>query len=170
MQNSETNILERFNRFGLYLENFLLCLLLGMMVIIGTTQIVQRNFLDTAFVWTDELLRLLVLWLGLVGAVAASRDDKHITIDLLSRLLSEKKNLLLRLVLDLFTLVVCSLLAWSGGRFVLMEQEYGSTVLTGLPAWIFEAIIPVAFGLIAYRYTIFFIQHLRRLLALRGES
>ena len=169
MLTSESTLLARLDRFGRYFENTLLSFLLGLMIAIGTMQIVQRNFFSTSFSWSDELLRLLVLWLGLVGAVAASRDDKHITIDILSRYLSEKKNLLLRLILDLFTAVICATLAWYGGRFVKMEGEFGSTVLTDLPAWIFEAIIPVAFGLIAYRYAIFFVVHLRRLWVMRGE-
>jgi TRAP-type C4-dicarboxylate transport system permease small subunit len=170
MQNDQSGLVQRLDRVGRYFENSLLCLLLGLMISLGTMQIVQRNVFSTSFQWTDELLRLLVLWLCLVGAVAASRDDKHITIDILSRFLSEKKSLALRLLLDLFTAVVCGLLAWHGGRFVQMEREFSSVVLNGLPAWIFEAIIPVAFGLIAYRYAIFFFQHLHRLRNMRGAS
>jgi len=35
----------------------------------------------------NEALRLLVLWLTLAGAVAASRADRHVSISLLDRLL-----------------------------------------------------------------------------------
>ena len=168
MVTRETSLLERLDRFGRYFENSLLCFLLGLMIAIGAMQIVQRNFFSSSFLWSDELLRLLVLWLGLVGAVAASRDDKHITIDILSRFLNDRQNLALRLVLDLFTAAVCLLLAWHGTRFVKMEWEFDSVVLISMPAWVFEAIIPLSFGLIAWRYTIFFFQHLRKLLAMRG--
>ncbi len=166
----ETTFLGRLDRVGRYLENSLLTLLLGLMIVIGAMQIVQRNFFDTSFIWSDELLRLLVLWLSLVGAVAASREDRHIAIDLFSRFLSEKNNLMVRLVLDLFTVVICSLLAWSGSQFVAMEKEFGSTVLTGQPAWIFQVVIPVTFGLIAYRYLVFFCKHLKQLQAMRREA
>lgn len=170
MPDQEEKLLARLERFGRYFENSLLCFLLGLMITIGSMQIIQRNFFSTAFSWSDELLRLLVLWLGLVGAIAASRDDKHITIDILSRFLSGKRNLILRLVLDFFTAATCSVLAWYGTRFIRMESEFGATVLVDLPAWIFEAIIPVAFGLIAYRYALFFCKNLNRLRAMRGES
>jgi TRAP-type C4-dicarboxylate transport system permease small subunit len=170
MPGSDSTFLARLDRFGRYCENSLLFVLLGAMIAIGTMQIVQRNFLDSSFPWSDELLRLLVLWLGLVGAVAASRDDKHITIDILSRFLSEKNNFRLRLLLDFFTAFICGLLAWHGGRFVQMEREFASVVLNGLPAWIFEAIIPVAFGLIAYRYGLFFVRNIVHLINMRGES
>ena len=35
------------------------------------------------------LIRILVLWVGLVGAMVASREDDHIHIDLLERYLPE---------------------------------------------------------------------------------
>ncbi|PLX74979.1 MAG: TRAP transporter small permease [Desulfuromonas sp.] len=163
MERQQSIVLVRLERFGRYLENSLLCLLLGLMLAIGAMQIIQRNFFSTSFIWTDESLRLLVLWLSLVGAVTASRDDKHITIDILSRFLTGKKRLFLLLVLDLFTVSVCSLLAWYGGSFVRMELEFSSKVLSDLPAWIFESVIPIAFGLIAYRYAIFFCKNLCKL-------
>ncbi len=170
MASRSPSLLERLDRFGRYFENSLLCFLLGLMITLGAMQIIQRNFFSSSFVWTDELLRLLVLWLSLVGAVAASRDDKHITIDILSRFLSEKKNHYLRLLLDLFTAAICILLAWHGFRFVQLEMEFASVVLIDLPAWLFETIIPVTFGLIAYRYFVFFFQRLARLKNMRGES
>lgn len=170
MSNKAPSLLTRLDRYGRIAEDSLLTLLLGLMISLGALQILQRNFFSTSFPWSDELLRLLVLWLGLVGAVAASRDDRHITIDILSRFLSEKNNLRLRLLLDLFTTIVCGVLAWHGVGFIRMEQEFGATALDGLPAWIFELIIPLAFGLIAWRYAVFFLQRLRTLNGMRGES
>ena len=38
-----------------------------------------RNFFSIGFAWGDGLTRLAVLWLGLLGALAASRDGRHIT-------------------------------------------------------------------------------------------
>lgn len=170
MLEQDSAVLGRLDRFGRLCENTFLCLLLGAMIAIGAMQIVQRNFLSTSFPWSDELLRLLVLWLGLAGAVAASRDDKQITIDILSRFLSEQNNLRLRVALNLFTAVVCAVLAWYGSRFVQMEREFASVVLTGLPAWIFQSIIPAAFALICYRYSIFFARDIRRLVIKREAA
>ncbi|NIQ95572.1 MAG: TRAP transporter small permease [Desulfuromonadales bacterium] len=170
MAESQATILDRLDRAGRCLENTLLCLLLGLMIVVGAMQIVQRNFFDTSFIWSDELLRLLVLWLSLIGAVAASREDRHIAIDLFSRFLSQKKNLVVRLVVDLFTVIVCAVLAWSGTRFVALEREFGSTVLNGQPAWVLQVVIPLTFGLIAYRYLVFFLRHIGQLKGMRGET
>ncbi|GAB6084648.1 hypothetical protein JCM30471_35620 [Desulfuromonas carbonis] len=125
----------------------------------------QRNLFAAGFVWSDELLRILVLWVGLFGAVAASRDDNHINIDIFSRWLSGRLGLATRVLVDLFTTGLCGLLAWHGGRFVAGEREYATTLLDGIPAWLFEAAIPLAFGLIAWRYGVFLIRDLLRLIA-----
>lgn len=151
--------IQRLRRICTVCEDTLLALMLGVMILLGTLQIVQRNFLGSSFVWTDELLRLLVLWIAMAGAVAASRDDRHIVIDLFSRYLRKKVALGVRAGLDLFTVAVCGLLAWHSARFVYGEWEYGATLLDGLPAWPFEAIIPAAFAVIAYRYTLFGFLH-----------
>ncbi len=139
-------------RLGRGLENLLLCTLLLVMVALAVWQIVARNFFDGGFLWADEFLKLLFLWLGLAGAVAASGEGKQIKIDVLSRFLPERFTALAELVTTLFTVAVCSFCAWHAGRFVLMEREFGSTLLGHVPAWIFQAAIPLAFGLIAWRY------------------
>ena len=65
-------------------EDALLVLLLSAMIVLAATQIMLRNFFDSGFVWIDPLLRVLVLWLGLIGATVATRNNRHIRIDLLS--------------------------------------------------------------------------------------
>lgn len=162
MMSSFLQIVQRLRLVCTICENGLLTLMLISMIGLGTLQIVQRNFFGSGFIWTDELLRLLVLWLAMAGAVAASRDDRHIVIDLLSRFLNDRHALLVRTILDLFTTTVCVLLAWHTARFVHGEWEYGATLFDGLPAWPFEVVIPVAFAIIAYRYSLFFFVHARQ--------
>ena len=58
------------------------------MVLLASSQVIMRNFLDSGFSWGDPLLRLLVLWLGLMGAMVATRLDRHITVDALLRVLT----------------------------------------------------------------------------------
>ncbi|MEJ2200840.1 MAG: TRAP transporter small permease [Desulfuromonadaceae bacterium] len=159
---------KRLDRLGRTMENLLLCVLLLTMVALAVWQIAARNLLGGGFIWADEFLKILLLWLGLAGAVAASREGKQIQIDVLSRLLPEHWQNLSRFCTSLFTALLCALCAWHGARFVWLERAYGSTVLGHAPAWLFEAAIPLAFALIAYRYLIACGSLLAKLL--RGES
>ena len=144
--------LVRADRLGRLLENALLALLLAGMLLIGGAQIFLRNFLDSGLSWADEALRLMLLWLAMVGAVAASRDDRHIAIDALARILPPQVAGPVAVLVNWFTAAVCLTIAWHAVSFVAETREYGDELLGGLPAWWFQAILPVSFLLIGYRY------------------
>lgn len=142
------------------LEDILLATLLIAMLLLASSQILLRNFLDIGIVWADPLLRIMVLWLGLLGALAASKTNKHITIDVLTRLMNDRAKRITRMFTSLFTACVAGIIAYHGARFVAFEYE-AHTLVIGLPGWLFVTIIPFAFGLIALRYVLHFVTHLR---------
>jgi TRAP-type C4-dicarboxylate transport system permease small subunit len=135
-------------------EDGLLVFLLSAMILLAATQIVLRNFLDSGFVWIDPLLRVLVLWLGLIGATVATRNNKHIRIDLLSKLFSRNTHRLIQSVIGQISAWTCLVIAWYGFQWIQMDFEDGITSFAGVPAWMLEVIIPVTFALIGLRYLI----------------
>ncbi len=134
-----------------WLEDALLVALLGSLVLLASLQIVLRNVFDSGIIWGDPLLRILVLWVGLLGAMVASRDDRHITVDVLSEALTPHGLALARTLTSLFTASVAGVIAVHASRFVAMEFEAGASAFAQLPAWPFEAILPMAFGVISLR-------------------
>ena len=161
-------LLASADRFGRLLENLFLSLLLAGMIGLGAAQIFLRWVGTGSIVWGDEAIRLMVLWIAMIAGIAAAREDRHISIDVLSRFLGPRSRLSATLVVNLFTVVVCLALAWYGNTMVQFALEDGDIVLTGLPAWIFQAVIPVAFLLMAYRYSIWFFRRLQSLV--QGEQ
>lgn len=148
-------LLSRLDRAGRRLEDTALILLLCGMMLLAVGQIVLREFFSTGFVWADELVKLMLLWLAMVGSIAASRDDRHIRIDALSHLFPPLAVRITRMVVDSFAAAVCAVIAWHAFRFVrLVDIEFGDTVLIDTPAWIAHAIVPLAFLLISYRFTV----------------
>ncbi len=143
-------------------DAFLAGLLLAM-IVLAPTQIVLRNFFDTAISWGDPALRALVLWIGLLGALAATRGNRHITIDVLSHVLPERLQAGVRTLTNAFALGVCGLVAYHGWRFVRDEHEFESVAFAGVPSWVIESVIPVAFGLMALRFALLTLSSLREL-------
>jgi len=139
------------NRVITFVENCLLSLSLFVMIALASVQIIMRNFWDSGLSWGDPSLSILVLWVGMLGAMVATREKNHISIDVLSRFLPMRFKGLNQIVLDLFTAIICALLCYHSYRFVLMEFEDGTTAFESVPAWLCEAIIPFGFGLIALR-------------------
>lgn len=140
------------------LEDFVLVLLLFTMISLAFTQIVLRNGFDGGIVWADSLLRIMVLWIALIGAVVASRDQRHINIDLISRFLPPLAKRIAGVLSAMFTVVICAILAWYSLDFVKIEYESPSFAFAHVPTWLCESIMPVAFILMAIRY---FIHSLR---------
>lgn len=156
----------RRSRAGRYIaavEDGLLAVLVAALIGLAATQILLRNVWDSGIAWGDPLLRILVLWVGLIGAMVATRENNQITIDVLSRYLPARTNTVCRLITDLFTVVVCTVLAWHGGRFVYMDWQDSTIAFAGVPAWLCEAIIPIGFTVIAVRYLLSFASRLRSL-------
>jgi len=152
--------LVRLIRIITWLENGLLIALLALMVTLAGAQILFRNLLDISILGVDQLLRLLVLWIALLGAVAASREGKHIRVDVLSRWLPGRVRAGAQALTDVFTISVCVALAWQAVRF--MRAETGSMAFGTLPSWVAQLILPTAFALIALRYSLLLAHHVRQ--------
>jgi TRAP-type C4-dicarboxylate transport system permease small subunit len=142
----------RAEAVGRWLENALLVGLFGGLMILAVTQIVLRNGLSMGLPWADGLIRVAVLWLAVLGAIAASRDQKHIAINLSQRLLPAGARRPALILVEAFTAIVCGWLAWYSWVFVRDSRTFGDLLFGDWPAWIFQAILPVGFALMAYRY------------------
>ena len=154
------SFLDRAWKAGKIAEDTFLVLILGAMVLLAGGQILLRNAFSIGFIWGDELLRMLVLWIAVAGAVAASRSDKHISIAVLDRFLPEVVQSLSRVLITLFTAFVSGVIAWYSLQFVMTTYEYEDILLGSVPAWWLQLVLPVGFGLIAYRYCVLTIQNL----------
>jgi TRAP-type C4-dicarboxylate transport system permease small subunit len=134
------------------LEQFLIAALLTVMILLAFWQIVLRNFFATGIDWGDSMVRYLVVWVGFIGAAIATKEDKHITIDVLSRWITGKGSSAIQVISHLSSTVICGLLAWAGIKFIWYEAQMGGTAFFNLPIWVPELIIPITFGLMTLRY------------------
>ena len=154
--------LARLIKVVTWTENALLITMLALMVSLAAAQILLRNFLDMSLIGADQMLRLLVLWVAFLGAVAASREGKHIHVDAIARWLPGKVKAGVMALTDLFTVGVCLLLAWQALRFMQSTRESGEMEFGSLPVWVAELILPLAFTLIALRYALRFVHHVQQ--------
>jgi len=141
-------------RFVRRVEDTLLVLTLATMVIAAVAQIVLRDVFDVTLLWTAPLVRLLVLWGGLIGAVVAVREDRNIRIEAVIRLCPRHCRRWLGLLSGLSSVAVCVSLAWIGLRFVSDEFTYGDTTSLGISAWQAQLILPVAFAAMAAHFCV----------------
>ena len=140
----------------LRLEEILLVSAFLITLTIAVLQIILRNFFDTGILWGDSFLRIAVLWLGMMGALFASRHNNHININLGLKFLSKKSLKYIKAIVHLFTAFICGLVAWYGFNLVFMEYEDAgiafSLSFVDVPIWFTVSIIPMSFTIMAIRY------------------
>jgi len=162
-------LLGRLEEAGAALETILLVSILTAMMLVAVGQIVMREAFGTGFGWADELVRLMVLWLAMIGSIAACRENRHIRIDALSHVLPDIAVKLIRVLVDVFATFVCAVIAFQAWRYLQIEIEYGDEVLVNTPAWIAHSIMPAAFFLMAYRFLIGALRQVGDLVFERAE-
>lgn len=168
MTDANEGVLARLSRWGIATENAVLVVLFAALMLLAVTQIVMRLFFSSGFVWTDELLKLIVLWITLVASIAASRSNRHLRIDVLSHFVPERFARWPRLIVDGFAAFVCAVLAWQAYRYVQLTIEFEDTVLIDVPAWMAYSILPFSFAIMSYRFAVGAIAQL--VAALRPEA
>jgi C4-dicarboxylate transporter DctQ subunit len=116
-------------------EQTLVSILLSVMILIAFLQIILRNLFATGFTWGDPLVRNLVLWVGFIGAAIATREGKHISIDVVSQWVPSRGKIVLEVIIQLSSFIICGLLTFAAVKFVRKEL-----------------ILPITFGLMTVRY------------------
>jgi TRAP-type C4-dicarboxylate transport system permease small subunit len=124
------------------------------MILMAFFQIVLRNFFATGIDWGDSLIRYLVVWVAFIGAAIATREGKHISIDLLSRWLSGISRTGVQALTCFISAGICSLLTIAAVRFIWFEAQMGGRTFLNLPVWVPELIMPITFGLMALRFLV----------------
>ena len=106
MKSSFKNYLQRINSLLGKIETGLLCLVVAMMIGLAILEIVMRYGFNKNLLWKHLMLQNLTLWLCFLGAALASSEKKHISIDVLSRILPENTTRYISYIIDFLSLIV----------------------------------------------------------------
>lgn len=158
------NLISAISRVLSRLEQALLIALLSGMIGFAFLQVVLRNVFSTSLLWADPMLRHGVLWIGFIGASLAAQQDKHITLDVISRFLSPTVSRLVRIVSAFFAATVTFFLARAGWTFLLSEKEASEIFVTigstEIPHWWVQTVIPFGFAIISLRFVLKGIEYI----------
>jgi len=163
-------IINSINNILAKIETIFLITILLTMILLAFLQVILRNFFSTSILGGDGdiFLRHLVLWVAFLGAALATRESRHINIDILSRLLSPTAKRISAIVINFFSATVCFFLMRAAIIFISDEkkhferlEEMGVTkLLAGIPEWIYLLIIAIGFGLMMLRFVIHALENI----------
>lgn len=136
------------------LEDGLLALLLGALVLLGLTQIALRLFFESGLTWAEPVSQMGVLWLALLGALGAARSHRHIAIDALARQMPPFWRRVAWVIGQFAAAGICAALAWYGWGMVELEREAPGWFIDNVPSWWPMLAFPAGFGLLALRFAV----------------
>lgn len=85
--------------------------LLAAVLLVAVARVVARYLLDVSMPWSEELTRLLFIWLIMIGAARTS----HLRIDVVPELLGRgRARLFLEIAVALLSVGLLGLLVWKG--------------------------------------------------------
>lgn len=143
-------MIEKFEQSLVKVESIIAALSLFLLLAFSLFQIFTRNVFNFGYAEIEIINRNLLVICGSMGAVIATSKLRHIKIDALTTFMNQQQVSLLRCPLGLFSTVVCLLMSYHGGIFVMDEWEYAPTnERWALP---FTLIYPFAFGLLGLHF------------------
>ncbi|NQW12115.1 MAG: TRAP transporter small permease [Alphaproteobacteria bacterium] len=96
------------------LLKLVLTILIGVLIVPVTMQIFARyiGFIPR-YVWTEELARFCFIWIILIGAMIAMRENEHFTVDLLPTPKTNRGKAISLMFVDLMTFTLAVVfVAW----------------------------------------------------------
>jgi len=134
------------------MEDVSLVFSLLVVVSLALLQIFLRNVFGFGFMWAESVLKILVLWIALLGAMVATRENQHIKIDLLERFLPPPALLFFRKMTNVFSAIICGLAAYWSADLVYYEFLDSTVAFGAVPVWLCQIIMPVAFCVMGLRF------------------
>jgi TRAP-type C4-dicarboxylate transport system permease small subunit len=135
-------------------ENVLISVGLLSMLFLAFLQVIMRDVFNKGIPWADSIVRLLVLWVGFVGAALATKLDQNLTLEVLTKYMPERLRHLSSIVVKLFAMMVCYFLFRASLKFLGDEMTTGEKFLKLIPSWWTLTIFPATFALIPFHLAV----------------
>ncbi|MCD6570289.1 MAG: TRAP transporter small permease [Deltaproteobacteria bacterium] len=140
------------------------------MIVLSFINIVMRNTTGGGIAWADKLLINLVLWVGILGGAVASKDNNHITIDVVSNFIPVRYHKYLNAITNCFAAFICAVLAYEAYNLVAqIEYPAHQVFILHIQTWIPMAIMPFGLALMSFRFARLMILDIIKIIKKREE-
>lgn len=133
------------------LEDALAALIVVAMIALPLAEIVARRLLGQGIPGSIPFVQHLTLWVAFVGAAIAARDDRLLALATGTFLPEGPIRRAAQAFASAVAAFATGLLLSGAVELVRLEREAGTVLALGIRVWVVQAILPVAFGLVAWR-------------------
>ena len=121
---------------------WLLILVFGFMVLLVFGNVVLRYGFNYGIIFSEEVSRFLFVWMVFLGSVLMLRDNGHLGVHTVTKLLPLAGKKACKFISDLVTLICCLLMTYGGWKIVGLNMVNYAPV-SGIPIGIVYAALLV---------------------------
>ena len=156
------SLAERFLHYLERLQSGISISLLVLMSLIVVVQVGLRYVFNYSFVWAEELVRYLMIWMVMIGAALVQSTNDHIRIDFFPMLAGPRARIIMETLFRVGALLFLAVIAYKGIKIALFNRMFESSGLRISMFWPTLA-IPVGAILIVFYTILALIGDLHRL-------
>lgn len=129
-------------------------------IILGTSlllflNVVMRYLFLSPIYWAEELARYLMVWLIFLGSGYLAGQQDHISVNIITRFLGSRGNLILETFVNLVNVVFCAALTYYSWRHVMRVcSAHQVTPALEMPMWLAYLAIPAGGALMTLGYVL----------------
>ena len=147
----------------------LACGIYLLLIFVGFLQVFFRYVLNYSLSWTEEVGRYSFVWLTFIGAAICVQNESNIGLDLFVRKLSRRKQIILKMFVDLSIIAFLIFLIFQGGLITQKTTRQVSAALH-IPMSVFYFSIPLGAFFMLINTCRIFIKHRRQYLTFKAEG
>lgn len=132
-------------------ENSIALLAMAGIIVIPLGEIVLRKWFATGIPGAAPFAQHLTMWVGMLGAAIAARDGKLLSLATGEFLAHSRTATVARYIAAVTGSAVATVFAVGGMNLVALDRVDGAEIALGVPVWVADLVLPIAFGLIAVR-------------------
>lgn len=134
-------------------EEIFVSIALSIAVTLTFIEVILRQFGGSLGI-THELVNYLLIWTGLIGASIGVREKTHLGVDILISFFEPKIQKILLMSTTIISAVFSIIIFYLGYQHVIDILSFGQvTPEMEIPLFVPRLLIPIAFGLMAIRFS-----------------
>jgi len=143
----------RFVQITQRVEDWAVVVVVLAMALLPTFHVLVRKINGSGIPSAQVLVQHLTLWVGMLGALLCTREQKHLSLST-SELLHGKVQVAAQLFRGIVAAVVTALLAYASTELVKANMSSPNTIVGSLPEWASQAVMPAVLYVMAVRTSI----------------
>jgi C4-dicarboxylate transporter, DctM subunit len=131
-------------------ENLVVVFCLGGLIVLPLLEVLLRPF-NTGISGSISFVQHFTLFVGMLGGAIAAREGRLLALSTLTHFLRGRVKVAATLFSHAAGAAVTFYLLLASLHFIRTEREYPSELAYGIPLWVMQLVLPLGFGLIAFR-------------------